>query len=256
MSSNFNKKIEKSGEKMKYNVGEISKMLNVSPFLIKKWERQNLIKFDRGDNNYRKIDAELVPQLTDIKTLRDINISAKEIKKFFSMSLNEEKDFFSKIISESEKKIAELQEKIEFLKLEQELILLTLRLKDKYEISSPPFDFIVAKQSAPSKSNINCFKVNDWTMDNRVEIGFAADSSIKYEKNEILWEKSPEKIYYVTALPALNDKLSETFRERATEELQYFKSLGFSVSSVFATGIALEKDYTYLQTYFETEKII
>ena len=241
MSSNFNKKIEKSGEKMKYNVGEISKMLNVSPFLIKKWERQNLIKFDRGDNNYRKIDAELVPQLTDIKTLREINISAKEIKKFFSMS---------------EKKIAELHEKIEFLKLEQELILLTLRLKDKYEISPPPFDFIVAKQSAPSKSNINCFKVNDWTMDNRVDIGYAADSSIKYEKNDILWEKSPEKIYYVTALPALNNKLSETFRERATEELQYFKSLGFSVSNVFATGIALEKDYTYLQTYFETEKII
>lgn len=88
---------------MKYNVGEISKMLNVSPFLIKKWERQNLIKFDRGDNNYRKIDADLVPQLTDIKTLREINISTKEIKKFFSMSLNEEKDFFSKIISESEK---------------------------------------------------------------------------------------------------------------------------------------------------------
>ncbi len=240
---------------MKYIVSEISKMLNVSPFLIKKWEKQNLIKFDRGDNNYRKIDAKLIPLLTDIKTFREINISAKEIKNFFSMSLNEELNFFTKIISESENKINELKEKIEFLKFEQELILLTIRLKDKYEISAPPFDVVVAKQSAALENYINCFKVNDWTIGNRADIGYASDSAKNYESKDILWKKSSEKNYYVTAIPALNSNISETFRARVTDELQYFKSMGISVCNVLATGIALEKDYTYLQTFFETEKI-
>ena len=163
--------------------------------------------------------------------------------------------FFTKIISESENKINELKEKIEFLKFEQELILLTIRLKDKYEISAPPFDVVVAKQSAALENYINCFKVNDWTIGNRADIGYASDSAKNYESKDILWKKSSEKNYYVTAIPALNSNISETFRARVTDELQYFKSMGISVCNVLATGIALEKDYTYLQTFFETEKI-
>ncbi|WP_138269529.1 MerR family transcriptional regulator, partial [Anaerofustis stercorihominis] len=63
----------------KYNIGLISKILNIPRSTLRYWESEGLINLKRNkENDYREFDVSSIFEILDIALYRKLNISIKE----------------------------------------------------------------------------------------------------------------------------------------------------------------------------------
>ena len=72
-----------------YTISEASKILNVSSETLRHYDRINLVKptFIDPESGYRYYSKKDIIKLSTIKTLRIMDLSLEEIKKFFHIMI-------------------------------------------------------------------------------------------------------------------------------------------------------------------------
>lgn len=98
--------------KIKYSIGEISKIYNISTDTLRHYEKIGLIKPDRSKNSYRVYKLFDIWKLNVIKTMKNLGISLKEIKIFLeNRSVDGQIDLLNRENKYIEKQIKELSYK-------------------------------------------------------------------------------------------------------------------------------------------------
>ncbi|MBR0598313.1 MerR family transcriptional regulator [Sinanaerobacter chloroacetimidivorans] len=71
------------------NTKEVCKQLSVTPKMLRVYESLNLIRIERGENNYRNYSIDDILQIQIIVTLRELGFSLKEIKSILDFKKTE-----------------------------------------------------------------------------------------------------------------------------------------------------------------------
>lgn len=161
-----------------YKIGEISKLYNISPDILRYYEKINLISPDYiGENGYRYYSKDQIWRLNNIRNLRNLGIGLKEIKDFLEErsinSVTETLEFQLKKIEENIKKLYFLKDEIES-KLENINFFKEFKNFDK-----PIIKFIPSRKILYSKGN---FK-KEWEIEFEHKI---LNSKTEYDNDFIL----------------------------------------------------------------------
>ncbi len=119
---------------MKYTIGEVSKMLDISVSSLRYYDKEGLLPLvDRSNGNIRMFDDTDIEGLKMIKCLKTTGMPLKDIKQFFSWcqigddTINARYELFLEQKRQTEAKIAELQDalktvnyKVEYYRLAKE----------------------------------------------------------------------------------------------------------------------------------------
>ena len=125
----------------KYNIGLISKILNIPRSTLRYWESEGLINLKRNkENDYREFDVSSIFEILDIALYRKLNISIKEIKKMENQNVKEIEKVLIKNKENIDKSINELkytktliEKRINQIQIYYELINNTYQKADKIE---------------------------------------------------------------------------------------------------------------------------
>ncbi|WBW96228.1 helix-turn-helix domain-containing protein [Oceanirhabdus sp. W0125-5] len=136
-------------------IGEVSKLLNISAYNIRYYEKEGLVKASHvSDSGYRLYSYEDVYILNTIIILRESGLSIKEVKKLIN---NYNKESYIQAMKKSYEK---LDKEINRLKLLKDDINESLEIIDKYEKNKETFSF----KDFPERRFV-CIKKSDYEMD-------------------------------------------------------------------------------------------
>lgn len=111
-----------------YSIGDLCKMFNLSRSTILYYDKMNLLKSSRNEeNNYRIYDEEQVKRLEKIMGYRESGVSLKDIQDILDMKSN-------KVTNILLRRIEEIQKEIRALKKQEQMVVDVLKeevLKDK-----------------------------------------------------------------------------------------------------------------------------
>lgn len=122
-------------------IGSVSKIFNISPSIIRHYEKIGLINSIKDDNNYRKYDLTLIEQMYTILMLRSFELPLSDILKIKDSITNDT----DQVLKTLENQIALTEMKLEQLKLMSQKTSIFLNefkrlegYKDKFVIKDSP----------------------------------------------------------------------------------------------------------------------
>lgn len=107
---------------MGYNIGEVAKLVNMSPHTLRYYEKEGLISIARKENGLREFSHSDLELLKVIVCLKETNMPISGIKNYVNLckqgseSLKAKKDIFILQKEHLEAEIAKLQEYLELSK--------------------------------------------------------------------------------------------------------------------------------------------
>ncbi len=131
-------------------IGELAKLLNISPFTIRYYEKEGLIKPRQlSEKGYRLYDFDDIYVLSGIMILRDSDIPIKTIKQLLD---NYSKDSYKEAIQASYKKVSAEIKRLQTLQRELKEVLTIANITrldlEEFKIKTlPKRQFIVIKSS-------------------------------------------------------------------------------------------------------------
>lgn len=209
-------------------IGETSKLLNTTTFNLRYYEKEGLIKpTHMTDSGYRLYDYEDIYILSDIMTLRNGDISIKDIKKLFD---NYSKESCVEMLKISSEKIEKERKRLEELQKGIERTLNVMELDIDYKSFSvekfPARKFAIIKNS-DYKMDYSIKEIYDIYVENNIDmsnlkgdqyyilnnncISFCIeDSSKKYDFESVFYQKGK---YLKFSFFTKNDKIEGEIKE-------------------------------------------
>lgn len=246
----------------KYNIGIISKTLNIPRSTLRYWESEGLINLKRNkENDYREFDVSSIFEILDIALYRKLNISIKEIKKIENQNVNEiekvlikNKENIDKNIKELEYTKTLIEKRINQIQIFYELINNPYQITDKIDNIKYIVNFDINNNKILSKyinSPENFVFYKD--VDEEMKYGFILNSINKDDK--ILWEKEKNKTKkYVKFI------LKQDYYNLNTNIVFHIKNLhdmGYKCGKMIAKYLMTDfegKKFDYYEAYMEIKK--
>lgn len=92
------------------SVKELAKLFQVAPSALRYWDRLGLIRFTRGENNYRHPDFDTMLDLCDVIYYRSLSLSLEEVAQVPRRSVEELEEMLARNRQSISERIRELQE--------------------------------------------------------------------------------------------------------------------------------------------------
>lgn len=104
-------------------LGELSRLFHVAPSALRYWDREGLVRFERGEGNqYRYPTIQTMMDICEVLLMRSCAIPVKEIRRLPDMGAGEIGAMLQKNRRELERQIEELQTAMEKIRRKQELV--------------------------------------------------------------------------------------------------------------------------------------
>lgn len=118
----FPKSLLAGGGTMDYTIGEVAKIINISPHTLRFYDKEGLLPFvERSESGIRRFKEEDFGKLMIIECLKKTGMPIKDIKTFIDWwmegdsTIEQRLEMFRKRKEAVERQIAELQETLELL---------------------------------------------------------------------------------------------------------------------------------------------
>ncbi|MGM0111244.1 MerR family transcriptional regulator [Enterococcus sp. DIV0187] len=104
------------------NIGEVSKITNLSIDTLRYYEKEELVKIERGTNKIRKYSNSDIESIKFIKCLKSMGMEIKEIKKYIDLeqqgegTLEQRIKILEKQVRTTKQRVNNLQKYISTLK--------------------------------------------------------------------------------------------------------------------------------------------
>lgn len=243
----------------KYNIGLISKILNIPRSTLRYWESEGLINLKRNkENDYREFDVSSIFEILDIALYRKLNISIKEIKKMENQNVNEIEKVLIKNKENIDKNINELkytktliEKRINQIQIYYELINTPYQKADKIENIKYIVNFDINNKKILSKyinspENFVFYKEKNEEM----KYGFILNSINKEDK--ILWQEKEDKnkkyVKFILKQDYYNLNTNLDFHIKNLTDMGY--KTGKMIAKYLMTDFEGKK-YDYYETYIE-----
>lgn len=179
-------------------IGEVSKLLNISPATLRFWQDNKIFKVKRGDNQYRKYSISDLIAIAEIAFYRHLGIPVKEMRNFNNYGLNDYQEKLDELAQSLQEKMCFYKMMSNLVHIKQEHIKTIRYLQNvSYVPDSVPFKCIV-RFDYNDREKLIRYTQNPslyvrWMDSNRPEHdirGIIQD--IPRKGDQILWQKKNE----------------------------------------------------------------
>lgn len=245
----------------KYNIGIISKTLNIPRSTLRYWEKEGLISSNRNFNNdYRQFSLNSIYEILDIAFYRKLNISIKEIKKMETQNVKEIEQVLLKNKKNIDKTISELkntkkmiEKRINQIKIFYDLTTNPYQICESIDNTNRIIEFDIKNKDILSlylnyPENFVLYKERN----KDVEYGFILNDK-KYSYN-VIWEKENNENKYAKFI------LKQNYYNLSTDIKTHIKNLndrGYKTGNVIAKYLLTDFEgdkFDYYEAYMEIKK--
>ena len=103
---------------MGYTISEVAKMLDVSPYTIRYWDKEGLFPLVKRVNGIRIFEEKDFPWLRMLNCLKNINMPIKKIKEYLDLAIKGDESLQERyqLILEQEEKLEEQIRQLKYYK--------------------------------------------------------------------------------------------------------------------------------------------
>lgn len=138
-------------------IGKLSSILDIPASTLRYWEKEGLIHFNRGENNYRTFTLPHIFEIGDVAFYRDIAIPIEDLKKLSSADLDSVEDILIASETKLEQDIAQVQKNLERIRLRKAAIARVRQLRKPKIVwkALPPIYDIVFEEYTAMQHRLN-----------------------------------------------------------------------------------------------------
>ncbi|WP_290770522.1 MerR family transcriptional regulator [Anaerofustis sp.] len=246
-----------------YNIGTISKILNIPKSTLRYWEKEGIINLKRNAvNEYREFSVSSIFEILDIFFYRKLNISIKELKKIETQNLYEIGNVFRNNKKNIQKEIKNLKETIRMIddRLEQidifnEIKNSPYQIKNKIENVNYVVEFEFTNKEILEKYTSHPGHFVYFIDNNSKNFNYGFITKSIKEKDTVLWENDGDgkKQYARFLLKQDYYKLTTDIKKHQNE----LNKMGFDTGKTIARYLLTDYEkgkYDYYEAYMEIEK--
>lgn len=239
--------------KDKYNIKEVSEILNISKSTLRYWDSEKLVQMERNQlNDYREYNIKQIVDISDIAFYRSINVPITKLKKVYEMNLAE----FDQILDDTQKdidlQIAELKKKRKGIMARKEKIReLERLLAEPYTISIPDMSTIV-EYDIKHFAEIDPYDFAIVISDDSNSVQYGAIISNNPNTKDILWEKSKISNPYIQCLLQISVDNPEI--NNLEEHLEHIENMGYRTGILIGRYLITATEnirYEYYKVWIE-----
>lgn len=247
--------------KEKFNIGEISKLLNVPTATLRFWESSGLFSIEKRSNCYRSYTTRDIIRIADIMFYRTLGIPVSQVREMEHCTKEdyiEQMLFMQNEITDKIKKYEQMKNKIE-----RQLSHLTeVERLSRFDYISEdiPFDTVISFDylerdkltnyiEDPSRY-VRYFDTRDLSTETR---GIIADYISEFSSP--LWNKAPGTKFITFLIREKVDKNYESDLEQSLQKIQHKYATGYLLAQYLMTATEHGEVIDYLKAYLEVKPL-
>ena len=240
--------------KERYNIKEVSEILNVPKSTLRYWDSENIIQMDRNQiNDYREYSVRQIVDISDIAFYRSIDVPITKLKNIYEMNLDE----FDHILEDTRKDID--NQIVELKKKRRGIIARKEKIKELELLSSNPYTTSIPDMDIIIDFDMSHFIELDpydfailFSPDNNYRLQYGTILSSDSINKKIIWEDNHSDTKYMQCL--LKISVDNPEDNNLIEHLDYMNEMGYKTGKVIGRYLITATDiirYEYYKIWIE-----
>lgn len=240
-------------------IGHLSHILDIPSSTLRYWEKEGLIRFNRGENNYRTFATSQIFEVGDIAFYRDIRIPIEDLKELPGMDLDHVEDILTASETRLEQDVERIERNLERIRLRKSAIERTRRLRTPRIVRArlpALYDIVFEEYSAMQHRLNDPYKEAAYSLASAPDNTWGATTS-NIQNRAVVRPADSEPRLYLNGLMMLeyhNETNKTSFQNNIPQLRQMAVDLGYRPGDVVGTYLLSAFDrlrYTYYDGYVE-----
>lgn len=240
-------------------IGRLSSILGIPSSTLRYWEKEGLVHFNRGENNYRTFATPHIFEIGDIAFYRDLRIPIADLKKLSTMDLDRVEDILNASETRLEQNIMQAKQNLEKIRLRKAAIERVRQLRTPHIIQTrlpPIYDIVYEEYNAMQHRLNDPYKEAVYSLSSSPDTTWGATLSNIQNRPQVRPGDLEPRLYLngLVMLEYHNETNRDSFQNNIAQLRQTVADLGYRAGDVIGTYLISAFDdlrYTYYDGYIE-----